>query len=81
MNSKDFLHPLKENVHINLNEQQLAVVLAVPGSGKTTVVICRIVHLVLSHDIKPSSILSVISSRASAQDMDKSGIYWLYSNP
>ncbi len=63
---------------MNLNkEQQLAIghsngpalVLAVPGAGKTTVLIHRTVNLILNHNIRPDRILSITFSRASAKDM------------
>ena len=46
-----------------------ALVLAVPGAGKTTVLIHRTVNLILNHKISPERILSITFSRASARDM------------
>ncbi|NLY86011.1 MAG: ATP-dependent helicase [Tissierellia bacterium] len=46
-----------------------ALVLAVPGAGKTTVLIHRIANLILNHNIRPERILSITFSRASARDM------------
>lgn len=46
-----------------------ALVLAVPGAGKTTVLIQRTVNLILNHKISPERILSITFSRASARDM------------
>jgi len=46
-----------------------ALVLAVPGAGKTTVLIHRTVNLILNHKISPEKILSITFSRASAKDM------------
>ncbi|QEK13566.1 ATP-dependent helicase [Crassaminicella thermophila] len=71
---------LKNQHNIDLNHQQKRVVLhkdgpslvlAVPGSGKTTTLICRTANLILNHKINPSNILSVTFSRASAQDMKR----------
>ncbi|WP_416197511.1 MAG: DNA helicase [Sporanaerobacter sp.] len=46
-----------------------ALVLAVPGAGKTTVLIHRTNNLIENHNINPDSILSMTFSRASANDM------------
>ena len=46
-----------------------ALVLAVPGAGKTTVLIHRTVNLILNHNISPERILSITFSRAAARDM------------
>lgn len=46
-----------------------ALVLAVPGAGKTTVLIHRTYGLIHEHGVDPSSILSITFSRASARDM------------
>lgn len=46
-----------------------ALVLAVPGAGKTTVLIHRTVNLILNHRVSPERILSITFSRASAKDM------------
>ncbi len=46
-----------------------ALVLAVPGAGKTTVLIHRTVNLILNHKVSPERILSITFSRASAKDM------------
>ena len=59
------------------SQQQLAVqhvegpalVLAVPGAGKTTVIIHRTANLIYNHKISPERILSITFSRASAKDM------------
>lgn len=75
-----FFHLLQTEHNIHLNNQQRQAVLhkdgpcltlAVPGSGKTTSLICRTAHLILNHHIHPSNILSVTFSRASAKDMKK----------
>ncbi|MSS42227.1 ATP-dependent helicase [Anaerosalibacter bizertensis] len=60
------------------NKQQLeaikhkdgpALVLAVPGAGKTTVLIYRTHNLIKKHNINPLKILSITFSKASAKDM------------
>lgn len=48
-----------------------ALILAVPGAGKTTVLIHRTVNLILNHKVSPERILSITFSRASANDMKK----------
>ncbi len=48
-----------------------ALVLAVPGAGKTTVLIHRTVNLILNHNVSPERILSITFSKASARDMKK----------
>ncbi len=77
---KNFINTLINNYNINLNEQQLAavfhtegpaVILAVPGAGKTTVLVCRTANLILNHKINPKNLLSITFSKASAKDMKK----------
>ncbi|MFA7410824.1 MAG: ATP-dependent helicase [Tissierellaceae bacterium] len=46
-----------------------ALILAVPGAGKTTVLIHRTVNLIRNHNVSPERILSITFSRASARDM------------
>lgn len=61
-----------------LDEQQQAVLertsgqtllLAVPGSGKTTVLLARIAHLVQDCGVPPESILALSYSRSAAEEM------------
>ena len=68
----------KEKYHINLNKQQeralLAVegsnlLLAVPGSGKTTVLVERLGHMVINKNIPPQSILAITYNTAAAEEM------------
>lgn len=68
----------KQRFKLNLNEQQAKAVarttgqtllLAVPGSGKTTVIICRIAYLLLVEKIDPSAILTLTFSRMGARDL------------
>lgn len=72
------LKQLKLNFNIELNEQQRkaiihrdgpAIVLAVPGAGKTTTMVVRIYMLIKVFGINPRSILTMTFSRASAKDM------------
>lgn len=67
-----------ENLSIKLNAEQLqavnhfegpALVLAVPGSGKTTMLICRTINLIEKHHVDPRRILSLTFSKAAALDM------------
>lgn len=68
----------KEQFHIVLNEQQEAAVqqvdgpvllLAVPGSGKTTVLVTRLGYMLYCLGIPPEQILTVTYTVAAAQDM------------
>ncbi len=70
----------KEKYHINLNKQQeralLAVegsnlLLAVPGSGKTTVLVNRLGHMVLNKNISPNKILAITYNKNAAEEMKK----------
>lgn len=63
---------------MNFNKQQLrairhkngpALVLAVPGAGKTTVLIHRTYNLIKKHNINSLKILSITFSKSSAKDM------------
>jgi DNA helicase-2/ATP-dependent DNA helicase PcrA len=74
----DFIKHLSEKHNIFLNEQQQKAVLniegpilllAVPGGGKTTVIVSRCANMVLNHKIKPENILTLTFSKASAMDM------------
>lgn len=48
-----------------------ALVLAVPGAGKTTVLITRAAYLIQEYGIDPRTILSLTFSKAAAKDMKK----------
>lgn len=74
----NFINTLSEKFNIKLNEQQQkavqhrngpALVLAGPGSGKTTVITARTAYLCIETGVSPHRILSVTYSRASARDM------------
>lgn len=74
MTFSDFL----EQHHITLNKQQTAaakridgatLILAVPGSGKTTVIITRLGYMIMALGTDPSQILTLTFSRASATDL------------
>ena len=65
---------------IHFNEQQMAaathgegpaIVLAVAGAGKTTVMCTRIAHLMIREQIDPGRIRNVTFSKAAARDMQK----------
>ncbi|MBC8591487.1 ATP-dependent helicase [Wansuia hejianensis] len=48
-----------------------ALILAVPGAGKTTVLVHRTYNLIANHNINPENILSITFSKASSIDMKK----------
>ncbi len=73
-------HVFKEKYDLKLNPQQeqallkkegQVLLLAVPGSGKTTVIINRIAYLVMVEKIKAESILTLTFSRMGARDLKK----------
>lgn len=75
---KELLDKLHKNFNIKLNEQQQsaafhvdgpAIVLAVPGAGKTTTMVVRIHNLINTNGITPENILTMTFSKASARDM------------
>ncbi|WP_314719696.1 ATP-dependent helicase [Parvimonas micra] len=47
------------------------LILAVPGSGKTTVLLNRILNLIKNHNIDPSEIISITFSKSQGIDMEK----------
>ncbi len=68
----------KEKYRINLNKQQERalqavegsnLLLAVPGSGKTTVLVARLGHMVINKNIPPENILAITYSNAAADEM------------
>lgn len=68
----------KAKYNISLNEQQEKAVqaidgptllLAVPGSGKTTVLVTRLGYMVLEKGISPRNILSITYTKAATRDM------------
>ncbi|KAF0091752.1 MAG: DNA helicase II / ATP-dependent DNA helicase PcrA [Fusobacteria bacterium] len=76
----EFLYKLKVEHNIILNPQQEKAVLtieganlllAVPGSGKTTVIILRIGNMLYNLAIDPEEILALTFSVAAANDMKK----------
>lgn len=78
--NKDFLKKLEKRYSINFSEDQYDVifhkdgpslVLAVPGAGKTTVLIARLATLIYYYNIDPNSILSITFSRFAALNMKK----------
>lgn len=73
-----FIKTIEENFQIQFDPQQKkaiqhmngpALILAVPGAGKTTTLICRTGHLIFEKKIAPQSILSLTFSRSAANDM------------
>ena len=76
----DFFEFLFEKVHIRLDPEQAraveyvagpALVLAGPGSGKTTVVTARTAYLCRKAGVQPSQILTMTFNRAAAQEMEE----------
>ena len=76
----EFIERLKTEYGIELNPQQqraaetvdgAVLLLAVPGSGKTTVLIARLANMLQNHGIKPHKILTITFSRRSAADMQE----------
>ncbi|MGL4606277.1 MAG: ATP-dependent helicase [Eubacteriaceae bacterium] len=61
------LNPQQEAALLRTKGQSL--LLAVPGSGKTTVIICRIAFLVLVENVPPENILALTFSRMGARDL------------
>lgn len=68
----------KKQYHISLNKQQERalqavegsnLLLAVPGSGKTTVLVSRLGHMVINKNIPPENILAITYSNAAADEM------------
>ena len=68
----------KSQYHARLNPQQEAAVrqtdgpvllLAVPGSGKTTVLVTRLGHMIYCKNIRPENILTVTYTVAATKDM------------
>lgn len=47
-----------------------AIVIAGPGSGKTTVVTARILNLIRTHNIPPSQILAIAFNRKAVEEME-----------
>src|SRR6476620_11603296 len=74
----NFFERKKEELGIQLNDVQKKAVretegplllLACPGSGKTTTMIMRIGYLIEEKNVNPKRIKAITFSRASAQDM------------
>lgn len=74
-----FLDKLKEKYKINLNKQQElavkhlkgpALILAGPGSGKTTVITTRTAYLILEERVCPDSILTLTYNKAAQLEME-----------
>lgn len=68
----------KKKYQIKLNKQQERalqavegsnLLLAVPGSGKTTVLVARLGHMVINKNIPPEDILAITYSNAAADEM------------
>jgi DNA helicase-2/ATP-dependent DNA helicase PcrA len=53
----------------SLHNNGPALTLAIPGSGKTTLLLHRLINLVSNFSVKPSQIMTLTFSKASADDM------------
>ena len=56
-----------------------AIVIAGPGSGKTTVVTARILNLIQTHNIRPSQILAIAFNRKAVEEMETRILHGLAS--
>lgn len=74
----DIISYLQLTNNINFNQQQIQAInstdthtllLAVPGSGKTTVLVTRIANLIMNNKVATSKILTLTFSRETAKDM------------
>lgn len=75
----DYFGLLQDNYKIKLNDQQKeavthvsgpALVLAGPGSGKTTVITARTAYLIMDKGVDPDSILTLTFNRAAKNEME-----------
>lgn len=76
----EFFEQLKSSRGINLTKQQKDAIictegsnllLACPGSGKTTVMVIKTGFLIEQKNVNPSQILCLTFSKAAAEDMKK----------
>lgn len=76
----DFFARMQQETGVELNDVQKQAVyetdgplllLATPGSGKTTTLNMKIGYLLLEKQVAPSSIMAVTFSRAGAEDMSE----------
>ena len=68
---------LLKNMKLDRNQEKAAnhvtgpaIVIAGPGSGKTTVVTARILNLIRTHNISPSHILAIAFNRKAVEEME-----------
>ena len=76
MNEQYQLFREKYNIHLNKQQERALqaveganLLLAVPGSGKTTVLVARLGHMVLNKSISPESILAITYNTDAAEEM------------
>ncbi len=76
----DFYNTLKNKHNIDLNEEQKnavshkggpALILAGPGSGKTTVITARVAYLVKTAGVMPQNILTLTFNKAAQLEMER----------
>lgn len=75
--SGGFRNLTREKMKLDRNQQKAAnhvtgpaIVIAGPGSGKTTVVTARILNLIQTHNIPPSQILAIAFNRKAVEEME-----------
>ena len=78
MDTQDIFKEFLLKYNLSLNEQQCTAVqsidgatllLAVPGSGKTTTLVSRLGYMILCKKISPKNILSITYTRSATADM------------
>ena len=71
------MYLIYKNMKLDRNQQKAAnhvtgpvIVIAGPGSGKTTVVTARILNLIQTHNIPPANILAIAFNRKAVEEME-----------
>ncbi len=71
-----YRHLEQNGIHLNLQQRQAVedcsgrlLLLAVPGAGKTTVLVTRLAYMIYLRKIRPENILTLTFSREAARDM------------
>jgi superfamily I DNA/RNA helicase len=77
----------QKNMKLDRNQEKAvnhgtgpAIVIAGPGSGKTTVVTARILNLIQTHNIPPSQILAIAFNRKAVEEMETRILHELASS-
>lgn len=75
-----FFHYLESELQLVFGKDQQAAIrhfegpaltLAIPGSGKTTLMLARALHMAQVHQVNPRNLLNLTFSRAAASDMNE----------